>query len=979
MKKFLLLTSMMILAGTPLVAQENLLKNPEFEGTGEALPTHWGKGPIGKVRRIPAPAGTNAKFAIEITKTAADDPKPFAYAIQANLDIKKIQNYTYTAQIFGTKGTEVEIYVEANNPGRTCMSQTVVCDGESWLPISLDFYFPEVITKPYAVVRLRKPGTFAFANPKIVPDNTKFGNGSFDFGEFKWIFDHASIVEAPEPYGSVVELKNLNGPASIRQTGIAVKANQHYKITYEASGGTDKQYTDVQGATWFRITPQINGKPIPGTEIWRDSFPNWQQKKLTFKLDQDAVIDIVGELKSPGTVRFDNITFQPCKSEIPPLEIVLDPPCSHGNSIFLPDHENLKQVTGILAGEVTAAKYTIEFLGKKHDVKGLQNPQPFALDCPKKPGKYPMAATAFDQSGKTIATASLEFAVHPPTPKRKVTFRDDRIMLIDGQPFFPLGIWSVQGSIPLEERLKRMVDAGFNMGKCPIQLIDTYAKAGLYAVASVPPSLPTTDSPEKLESWKKKWTWIITRASENPNVIAYFNIDEPCWNGRPYEPIQEAYHFVKSIDPYHPMYLNEAPRSTLEDLRHYAAASDAYGVDIYPIPSPNAHSDLPDKTMTSVGKYTDISDEVVRSRKPVWMTLQGFSWNGLRSREPIIYPSHEQNRFMAYNSIVHGATGLFYWGFNWTTENWTFIEELGRTIRELRDISGILVARTLVKTLLKPSADTINTLQKFVGNDIYVIAINESDQVVKATFSATKLPAAIHLPLDGTQIKTSNNAFTDDFKPYDVKIYSTTPKLPPPQQKPPIPATQPQSYLKQDDFSFANWIWFKDKNKVASHQTFFIRDIAIPKNAKKVELQITADDHFQAFIDSKLVLEHADGIRGHNTVSVLDITKQVAPGKHRIQIHAADGGQPPCAMLYVVGITTTDNEIIRIVSDDQTLASETKDANWLKPNFVPTAPNWTPAAILGKYGCAPWGHNAYPEPADTEDLGKEPFPPPPKK
>ena len=98
MKKFLLLTSMMILAGTPLVAQENLLKNPEFEGTGEALPTHWGKGPIGKVRRIPAPAGTNAKFAIEITKTAADDPKPFAYAIQANLDIKKIQNYTYTAQ-----------------------------------------------------------------------------------------------------------------------------------------------------------------------------------------------------------------------------------------------------------------------------------------------------------------------------------------------------------------------------------------------------------------------------------------------------------------------------------------------------------------------------------------------------------------------------------------------------------------------------------------------------------------------------------------------------------------------------------------------------------------------------------------------------------------------------------------------------------------------------------------------------------------
>ena len=78
--------------------------------------------------------------------------------------------------------------------------------------------------------------------------------------------------------------------------------------------------------------------------------------------------------------------------------------------------------------------------------------------------------------------------------------------------------------------------------------------------------------------------------------------------------------------------------------------------------------------------------------KPVWMTLQ-IAWSGSRppssTPDPVpCFPTLQQERFMAYQAIVHGARGLIFFGGHLTEVctpddakagwNWTFWRQVLR-------------------------------------------------------------------------------------------------------------------------------------------------------------------------------------------------------------------------------------------------------------------------------------------------------------
>ena len=53
------------------------------------------------------------------------------------------------------------------------------------------------------------------------------------------------------------------------------------------------------------------------------------------------------------------------------------------------------------------------------------------------------------------------------------------------------------------------------------------------------------------------------------------------------------------------------------------------------------------------------------SRKAIWTTLQ-IAWSGVFPPHPIVFPTLPQARFMAYDAIVAGARGLFFFGGQFT-------------------------------------------------------------------------------------------------------------------------------------------------------------------------------------------------------------------------------------------------------------------------------------------------------------------------
>ena len=78
-------------------------------------------------------------------------------------------------------------------------------------------------------------------------------------------------------------------------------------------------------------------------------------------------------------------------------------------------------------------------------------------------------------------------------------------------------------------------------------------------------------------------------------------------------------------------------------------------------------------------------------RKAIWTTLQ-IAWSGVLPPHPLVFPTLQQARFMAYDAIIAGARGLFFFGGHITAAmnaadkkrgwNWTYWRHVQRPLLE---------------------------------------------------------------------------------------------------------------------------------------------------------------------------------------------------------------------------------------------------------------------------------------------------------
>ncbi len=134
----------------------------------------------------------------------------------------------------------------------------------------------------------------------------------------------------------------------------------------------------------------------------------------------------------------------------------------------------------------------------------------------------------------------------------------------------------------------------------------------------------------------------------------------------------------------HPIWINEAAQSDMKFIREYLDRIDITGCDIYPVHDTNQKPWV-------VGDYTDRYRRIGRG-KPVWMVLQGFSWNELKPPrdQSLRYPTFAESRFMAYDAIVHGAKGILYWGSEFVPQGSPFRVSLLALTRELAALQPFL-------------------------------------------------------------------------------------------------------------------------------------------------------------------------------------------------------------------------------------------------------------------------------------------------
>ena len=443
---------------------------------------------------------------------------------------------------------------------------------------------------------------------------------------------------------------------------------------------------------------------------------------------------------------------------------------------------------------------------------------------------------------------------------------------------------------------------------------------------------------------------------EHPAFFGYFIADEPLWGGIPHAVFKEVQAIHQTFDPYHPTWINAAPRNEISELKPYGAACDIYGVDIYPVPWPNNHSGLDDKTLTACGKYAQRMAEIVNGRKPIINWLQGFSWHEFgddrwNPANPKPYPTLMQSRFMAFDTLLNGGTGYGVYGLRYALHN-EFIEEIFQVTRELNGMSRLFVEGKRLPDLKTTTSDLKVAAIEHQGKRYYFI-LNLTDKPLKGAVADGETAP------DGLRDYASGVAV--DFKNLQLGpwgVLTCGPELPPSVN--PIPPAIPELAAKGSPFpekirlayeeslrpgyeGEAAWIWDAASVSVGAECVVY-KEVEVNDVNQDAFAFVAADDAFELFVNGKFVVKN----NGWAIMNKIDIKPYLVKGTNHVAIHGMDKGGLPCGILAELQM---DGKTI--VTDASWLTLPLKEGATEMPSSEQLA-NGKPAKIITPYGGGVW-------------------------
>jgi len=369
-----------------------------------------------------------------------------------------------------------------------------------------------------------------------------------------------------------------------------------------------------------------------------------------------------------------------------------------------------------------------------------------------------------------------------------VQITPERTLLVRGKPFFPIMVWGVP--MDTEAAFDTARDFGCNLVlnvteaygvDGTLLALDMAEKYGLKILALTRADLrenQLADLPERLRANET----VVSGIKSHPALFAYALSDEPVWSGFSLQAFAANAQMIRKSDPNHPLYVNHAPRNTIAELRRFNQYTDIGGSDIYPVwkGGVDNHSDLPNKTLGVVGDETIKNLAALEPHKPVMQTLQGFSWSdGSKDRSGDPFPTREQLRFMGYDSVVCGATGVTYFQDHRYRE---LRPELKPVLREFHALQDVLAGGKNLSADSVCPQEGIRLLVKDYRGRVMVIAVNRTGQTIPATLDLSRLvktkPPVIQVLFEDRKIEVADAVARDDFQPWAVHVYLLDEKAP---------------------------------------------------------------------------------------------------------------------------------------------------------------------------------------------------------
>jgi hypothetical protein len=343
-----------------------------------------------------------------------------------------------------------------------------------------------------------------------------------------------------------------------------------------------------------------------------------------------------------------------------------------------------------------------------------------------------------------LRTPASAAAAPSPSEGSQVRFNEEGITLVNGKPFFPVGMFTYELNPEVMAELHELQCNTILHGFQPNQL-DAIHDHGLMAVCTTGP----------------EW---LSAAQHHPAMLAWYLEDEPENRGISAGAERQRYLDLKKQDPDHPIGLCH---TSFEALSQFKNACDFTMTDIYPITAKR------DKNVMGVSVMMDEARRIHGANWPQWTFIQVFGGEETDNGVWAVPLPHEV-RFMAYQALVHRATGILYFSF-WSRQQrtWQSVATLNHEIQRL--VPRLVAPGKELPVKMDTSAVHVRARLNSNGASGVVIAINTSPRFLQATISVDKAPANLSRPFEGDTVGTASGQWIERFPAYGVHVYTWGP------------------------------------------------------------------------------------------------------------------------------------------------------------------------------------------------------------
>lgn len=357
-----------------------------------------------------------------------------------------------------------------------------------------------------------------------------------------------------------------------------------------------------------------------------------------------------------------------------------------------------------------------------------------------------------DSKGMKTASKTIRFT-RTAKPETKGVRIDARgITMIDGKPFFPLGMFMGQAK---KAKIDRFSKGPFNClmpyNEPSRAELDHIASKGLKVIFSFKdyyqdlkytPKAITDDASEVAHITEK-----VNGLKDHPAIMAWYINDELGLDRL--GSLTMHRDLFERLDPDRPTWV---ALYQIKQIRDYLPTFDVIGTDPYPI------CQVGDPPVSQAIDWTRRTKEATFGARAMWQIPQVFDWGRYRKRDvnKTRPPTFDEMRNMAWQCIVGGANGIIFYSYEsweemrWRTSPEMMWEHVCRIGSEIKERFPIFLSPEPAPAL-KCSCEEGGVRAWRKDGRIYILAVNATyrPKVLEFDLEGFPLPRSVSLPALG--------------------------------------------------------------------------------------------------------------------------------------------------------------------------------------------------------------------------------------